>query len=82
MMSQISAPCCDSDLNLTSLRVKYGKVTFGNKFSSSLKMFIGKGKKIQLGFDNKYPEIINACHDSIKHGKTVQMSGFISYAAS
>ena len=55
MMSQISAPCCDSDLNLTSLRVKYGKVTFGNKFSSSLKMFIVKGKKIQLGFDNKYP---------------------------
>ena len=34
----------------------YGKVTFGNKFSSSLKMFIVKGNKIQLGFDNKYPE--------------------------
>ena len=31
-------------------------VTFGNKFSSSLKMFIVKGNKIQLGFDNKYPE--------------------------
>ena len=37
-------------------RVLYGKVTFGNKFSSSLKIFIVKVNKIQLGFDNKYPE--------------------------
>ena len=58
MTSQISGPCCDSDIlnkNLTSVRVLYGKVTFGNKFSSSLKMFIVKGNKIHLGF-NKYPE--------------------------
>ena len=55
MTSQISGPCCDSDIK-TSIRVQYGKVTFGNKFSSSLKMFIVKGNKIQLGFDNKYPE--------------------------
>ena len=27
-----------------------------NNFSSSLKIFIVKGNKIQLGFDNKYPE--------------------------
>ena len=27
-----------------------------NKFSSSLKTFIVKGNKIQLGFDNKYAE--------------------------
>ena len=43
-------------LCLTSIRVLYGKVTFGKKFSSSLKMFIIKGNQIQLGFDNKYPE--------------------------
>ena len=49
-------PAVTQTLNLTSVRVQYGKVTFGNKFSSSLKMFIVKGNKIHLGFDNKYPE--------------------------
>ena len=55
MTSQISGPAVTQTLNLTSVRVKCGKDTFGNKFSSSLKMFTVKGDKIQLGF-NKYPE--------------------------
>ena len=42
--------------NFWSLLWLRGKVTFGNKFSSSLNMFIVKGNKIRLGFDNKYPE--------------------------
>ena len=49
-------PAVTQTLNLTSVRIWYGKVTFGNKFSSSLKMFIVKGNKIQLGFDNKCAE--------------------------
>ena len=44
----------DSLLNLTSIRVLYGKDTFTNKFPSSLKIFIIKRNKIQLGFDNVY----------------------------
>ena len=58
MTSQFSGPCCDSTqtLNLTSVRVWYGKVTFGKKIFVFLKMFIVKGNKIQLDFDNKYPE--------------------------
>ena len=54
--------------NLTSIRVLYGKVTFANKFSSSLKIFIVKRNKIQLGFDNIYIlKIISMCH--VKHEK-------------
>ena len=55
-MTEIALSTVTQTLNLTCVRVKCGKVTFGNKFSSSLKMFIVKGNKIQLGFDNKYPE--------------------------
>ena len=32
------------------------KVTFANKLSSSLKIFVDKRNKIQLGLDNTYPE--------------------------
>jgi len=46
-------------------------------------MFIVKGSKIQLGFDNKYPENISyRAKTALNVEKTVQMSGFISYAAS
>ena len=55
-MTEIALSTVTQTLNLTCVRAKCGKVTFGNKFSSSLKMFIVKGNKIQLGFDNKYPE--------------------------
>ena len=55
-MTEIALSTVTQTLNLTCVRVKCGKVTFGNKFSSSLKMFIVKGNKIQLGFDNKSPE--------------------------
>ena len=40
---------------------------------------IVKRNKIQLGFDNIYFE---NNEDNVKHGKTLQMSDFISYAAS
>ena len=44
-------------------------------------MFIVKGNKIHLGFDNKYPEN-NQLKKALNMEKTVQMSGFISYVAS
>ena len=43
-------------LNLTSIRVLYGKVTFADKFSSSLKIFVVNRNKFQFGLDNIYPE--------------------------
>ena len=50
-----SIPLSTNDVtNFWSLLWLRGKVTFGNKFSSSLNMFIVKGNKIQLGFE--YPE--------------------------
>ena len=39
---------------------------------------IVKRNKIQLGFDNLYSE---NNQDDVKHGKTVRMSDFISYAS-
>ena len=39
---------------------------------------IVKRNKIQLGFDNLYSE---NSQDNVKHGKTVRMSDFISYAS-
>ena len=42
--------------NGPSRRVLYAKVTFANKLSSSLKIFVDKRNKIQLGLDNTYPE--------------------------
>ena len=39
---------------------------------------IVKRNKIQLGFDNLYSE---NNQDNVKHGKTVRMSDFISYAS-
>ena len=57
-------------LNLTSVRVKCGKVTFGNKFSSSLKMFLViKETKSSLVSIINILKIINACQDSVKRGK-------------
>ena len=55
MMSQILVPAVTQTLKLTSVRVLYGKVMFPNKFSSSLKIFIVKRNKSQLGFDDIYP---------------------------
>ena len=47
----------DSLLTDTSIRrTFYGKVTFANKFTSSLKVFMVKRNEIQLVFDNIYPE--------------------------
>ena len=40
--------------NLISMRVLYGKVTFADNFPLSLKIFIGKRHKTQLGFNNLY----------------------------
>ena len=51
MTSQISGPCCDSDIEPMGKGMGYGKVTFANKVSSSLKR-----NKIRLGFNNIYPE--------------------------
>ena len=73
-------PAVTQTLNLTSIRVLYGKVTFTNKFSSSLKIFIINRNKFQLGFENIVLKIINMCQDIVRHGKnTVQMIDFNSY---
>ena len=46
-------------------------------------MFIIKENKIQLGFDNKYPENNQRMATAeLNVEKTVQMSGSVSYAAS
>ena len=58
MTSQISGPCYDSDIFKKPEQYKslVWESHVGQQFSSSLKIFIVKGNKIQLGFDNKYPE--------------------------
>ena len=43
-------------LNLIDTRILYGKVTFVNKFSSSLKIFIVKRNRIKLVFDKVFPK--------------------------
>ena len=65
-------------LNLTSIRVLYGKVALANKFSLSLKIFIVKRNKIQLDFDNIYSilKIIKVCQNNIKHGKNCTDESF------
>ena len=50
MMSQISGPCCDSDIEPE--QILYGKVVFTCKFTSSLKISkTVKRNKIHLGND-------------------------------
>ena len=51
MMSQISGPCCNLDiepLNLISLRVLYGKVTFTNTFRCLWRFLLLKEAKFNL----------------------------------
>ena len=71
MTSQISGPCCNSDIKPDQYKSLYGKVMLANKFLPSLKIFIVKRNKIQLGFDNIYSilKIIMVCKGNIKHGK-------------
>ena len=53
---RIFVPCCDSDIAPNQYKsFVWGLVTFANKFSSSLKIFIVKRNKIQLGL-MIYPE--------------------------
>lgn len=55
MTSQISDPCCDSDIDPDPFK----RIVWENharlQLTSSLKIFI-VGKKNQAGFDNVYPE--------------------------
>ena len=51
-----SPRCLLTFCNGSSRIVLYAKVTFANKLSSSLKIFVDKRNKIQLGLDNTYPE--------------------------
>ena len=55
MTSQISDPCCDSDIEPD----RFKRIVWENharlQITSSLKIFI-VGKKNQAGFDNVYPE--------------------------
>ena len=56
MTSQFSGPCCYSDIKPDQCKNLVWESHVRQQFSSSLKMFIVKGNKIQLGFDNKYAE--------------------------
>ena len=68
-MTEIALSTVTQTLNLTSVRVKCGKVTFGNNFSSSLKMFIViKETKSSLVSVINILKIINA-QDSVKRGR-------------
>ena len=57
----------------------YGKVMFTCKFTLSLKIFIIKRNKIQLGFNNMYPEnnLLMCAKVMLNMKKTIQMSDFI-----
>ena len=68
-MTEIALSTVTQILNLTSVRVKCDKVTFGNKFSSSLKMFLViKETKSSLVSIINILKIINS-QDSVKRGK-------------
>ena len=69
MKSRISGPCCDSDIKPDQYKNLVWESHVRQQISSSLKMFIVKGNKIQLGLDNKYPENNQACQDSVKYGE-------------
>ena len=57
MTSQISDPCCDSDIEPDPFKriICMGESCAPTILTSSLKIFI-VGKKNQAGFDNVYPE--------------------------
>jgi len=79
MTSQISGSCCASDIKPDQCKSSVWESHVRQQIFIVLKIFIVKRNKIQLGFDNIYSE---NNQDNVKHGKTVQMSDFISYAAS
>ena len=77
MTSQISGPCCDSDIELDPYKkslVSDSHVhprVFANKFKSCLKIFIVKGKESSLLSATYILNIINVCQDKGKHGKNL-----------
>ena len=79
MTSQISGPCCASDIKPDQYKSFVWESHVRQQIFVVLKIFIVKRNKIQLGFDNIYSQ---NNQDNVKHGKNVQMSDFISYAAS
>ena len=79
MTSKISVPCCASGIKPDRYKSFVWESHVRQQIFVVLKIFIVKRNKIQLGFDNIYSE---NNQDNVKHGKTVQMSDVISYAAS
>ena len=73
MMSQISGPCCDSDIKPDQCEslVWESHVRQQMFIYLSLKMFTIKGNKIHLGF-NKYPQ----------NNQRVPRQCYVMYAAS
>ena len=80
LVKSTRVPAVTQTLNLTSIRVLYGKVTFANKFSSSLKIVIVNRNIFQLVSITYILKIINVCKTMLNMEKTVQMSDFHSYA--
>ena len=56
MTSQISGPCCDSDIKPDQYKSLVWESHFRQQIFVVFEDVIVKGNKIQLGFDNKYPE--------------------------
>ena len=80
MTSQISGPCCDSDVKTNECNSLVGKSRSATHFRRLWRCLSLKETKSSLVSITNILKIINACQDSFK--KTVQMSGFIPYAAS
>ena len=56
MTSQISDPCCDSDIKPDQCKSLVWESHVRQQIFVVFEDVIVKGNKIQLGFDNKYPE--------------------------
>ena len=56
MTSQISGPCCDSDIKPDQCKSLVWESHVRQQIFVVFEAVIVKGNKIQLGFDNKYPE--------------------------
>ena len=56
MTSQISGPCCDSDIEPDQFKCFVWESHVRQQVSVVFKIFIVKRSKIQLGFDNIYLE--------------------------
>ena len=83
MMSQISGPCCDSDIEPDQYKSFVWESHVRQKMFVIFKDFYHFKKQNLAFFDNIYPENNQrVAKTMLNMEKTVQMSNFISYAVS